>query len=79
MDAVCILLDKKTGWAEAKSIMNNPTQFIESLQNYDKDKIPVRIMKKLKKYVEDPKFVPDLIAKKSQAGKSICMWVLAMD
>lgn len=59
--------------------MNNPGQFIESLQQYDKDKIPARIIKKLKKYVEDPRFVPDLIAKKSVAGKSICMFVLAMD
>ena len=31
MDAVCTLLDKKTGWAEAKQLMNNPAQFIESL------------------------------------------------
>jgi len=36
-------------------------------------------LKKLKRYVEDPKFEPDLIAKKSVAGKSICMFVLAMD
>jgi len=56
MDAVCVLLDKKTGWAEAKSLMNNPGQFIETLQQYDKDKIPQRLLKKLKKYTEDPKF-----------------------
>jgi dynein heavy chain, axonemal len=28
MDAVCVLLDKKTGWAEAKQLMNNPNAFI---------------------------------------------------
>jgi dynein heavy chain, axonemal len=80
MDAVLVLLEKpKTGWAEAKSIMGNPGQFIETLQKYDKDKIPAKVLKKLKKYVNDPKFEPDLIAKKSVAGKSICMFVLAMD
>jgi len=56
MDAVCTLLDKKTGWPEAKSLMNNPGAFISELQQYDKDKIPSRIIKKLKKYTEDPKF-----------------------
>jgi len=29
--------------------------------------------------VNDPKFVPELIEKKSQAGKSICMWCKAID
>jgi dynein heavy chain len=33
----------------------------------------------LKKYTEDPKFDPELIAKKSVAGKSICMFCIAMD
>lgn len=79
MDSVCVLLDKKTGWDEAKKLMNNPNEFIKMLQSYDKDKIPPRLHKKLKKYTEDPKFEPDLIAKKSVAGKSICMWACAMD
>lgn len=79
MDAVCLLLGKKTGWAEAKQLMNNPGLFIETLQGYNKDTIPQSLIKKLKKYIDDPRFQPDLIAKKSQAGKSICMWVCAMD
>jgi len=33
----------------------------------------------LKKYTLDPKFDPELIAKKSVAGKSICMFCQAMD
>lgn len=79
MDAVSILLGKKTGWDEAKKMMANPGEFITTLQKYDKDNIKESILKKLKKYVNDPKFVPDLIAKKSVAGKSICMWCCAMD
>lgn len=59
--------------------MNNPAEFIRILQAYDKDKIPPRLHKKLKKYTEDARFQPDLIAKKSVAGKSICMWAVAMD
>lgn len=80
MDAVLVLTGSpKTGWAEAKLLMSNPGKFIEDLQKFDKDKIPKAVLKKLKRYVEDPKFEPDLIAKKSVAGKSICMFVLAMD
>jgi dynein heavy chain len=31
MDAVCTLLDKKTGWDQAKKEMANPNAFIETL------------------------------------------------
>lgn len=79
MDAVCVLLDKKTGWDEAKKLMANPNGFIETLKGYDKDNIPAKVLKKLKKYVENPNFEPDSIAKKSVAGKSICMFCIAMD
>ena len=79
MDAVCVLLDKKTGWDEAKKLMANPNGFIETLKAYDKDNIPAKTLKKLKKYIENPAFEPDLIAKKSVAGKSICMFCCAMD
>jgi len=79
MDSVCTLLDKKTGWDEAKKLMNNPAEFIKILQSYDKDKIPPKLHKKLKKFTENPSFEPELIAKKSVAGKSICMWACAMD
>jgi len=59
--------------------MANPGQFIEKLQKFDKDKIPAKIHRKIKKFTENPAFEPDLIAKKSVAGKSICMFVVAMD
>lgn len=79
MDAVCVLLDKKTGWDEAKKLMSNPNGFIETLKSYDKDNIPPRLHKKLKKYTENPRFEPDEIAKKSVAGKSIAQFCVAMD
>lgn len=59
--------------------MNNPGQFIDTLQKYDKNKIPAKTLKKLKKFINDPKFLPELIRKKSNAGESICMWCIAMD
>ena len=37
------------------------------------------ILRKLKKYIENPKFQPDVVEKVSKACKSMCMWVRAMD
>lgn len=45
--------------------MNNPEQFINSLKNYEKDNISEKILKKLKGYVNNPKFDPKLIENKS--------------
>ena len=79
MSAVCLLLDCKENWDEAKKLMNQPEQFINNLKTFDKDNIKESKLKKLKKYTQDPRFVPSLIEKKSQAGKSICMWAKAID
>lgn len=49
------------------------------LKGFNKDNVKESKLKKLKKYVQDPRFVPELIAKKSAAGKSICLWAKAID
>lgn len=78
--AVCFLLDKPESWDEAKKLMNQPEGFINSLKSFNKDNIAPAKHKKLRtKYTNDPKFVPALIEKKSAAGKSICLWVRAID
>ena len=35
--------------------------------------------KKLRKYVEDPQYNPENVAKQSRAAMSLCMWTHAMD
>ena len=37
------------------------------------------MLKKLKKYVENPKFIPETVEKTSKACKSMCLWVRALD
>jgi dynein heavy chain len=78
-NSVCLLLGKKEDWDEAKKLMNNPNEFIESLKKYDKDNIKESLLKKLKKYTGDPRFTPANIARKSGAAKSICEWAIAID
>jgi len=58
--------------------MGNPKEFIEKLKSYDKDNIKEKLIKKLQKFVDDPKFTPENIAKKSGAAKSMCMWARAL-
>ena len=43
------------------------------------DKISELMLKKLKKYIENPKFVPETVEKTSRACKSMCLWVRALD
>lgn len=37
------------------------------------------VIKKLKKYVDDPIYTPESVAKQSRAAMSLCMWSRAMD
>ena len=78
MSAVCILLGEKTEWADAKKLLNK-SDFMQSLVNYDKDKISPKKIKALKKYIDDPDFVPEKVEKSSKAAKSLCEWARAMD
>jgi dynein heavy chain len=72
VSAVCLLLGVKESWDEGKKLMNNPNDFINRLKTYDKDHMKEALLRKLKKYTEDPRFEPAAIARKSNAAKSIC-------
>jgi hypothetical protein len=37
------------------------------------------VIKKLKKYIDDPSYNPETVAKQSRAAMSLCMWTRAMD
>ncbi|GIQ83153.1 dynein heavy chain, partial [Kipferlia bialata] len=78
MEAVCILLGEKPTWDEAKKLMGN-TQFLPNLEKYDKDHIPAKTLRKLRKYIQDPEFVPKKVERVSVAAMSLCMWVIAIN
>ena len=78
MEAVCILFNRKTDWKTAKAFLGE-SDFLKQLQTYDKDSIGDAILKKLKPYIENPKFQPDIVEKVSKACTSMCLWVRAMD
>uniref|UniRef100_A0A7S1X1Q2 Dynein heavy chain ATP-binding dynein motor region domain-containing protein n=1 Tax=Tetraselmis chuii TaxID=63592 RepID=A0A7S1X1Q2_9CHLO len=78
MEAVCILKQEKADWDTAKKMLGD-SNFMRSLMEFDKDNIPDSVVKKLKKYTDDPQFTPEVVAKQSNAAKSLCMWARAMD
>jgi len=55
----------RTDWASAKVLLGD-SNFLKRLYDYDKDNIPEPLLKKLKKYTDNPKFVPDVVEKVSK-------------
>ena len=52
----------KTDWASAKSLLGD-SNFLKRCIEYDKDNISSIILKKLKKYIDNPDFVPEKVEK----------------
>ncbi|KAK1931064.1 Dynein heavy chain 6 [Phytophthora citrophthora] len=78
MEAVCIMLGEKADWDNSKRILSRST-FMSELKEYDKNNIPPVILKKIRKYIENPEFSVEEVKKVSHAAMSLCMWVHAID
>jgi dynein heavy chain len=65
-------------WEAAKKLLGD-TNFMRSLEEFDKDNIPDAVVRKLRRYTEDPGYTPDAVAKQSKAAMSLCMWTRAME
>jgi hypothetical protein len=62
-------------WDTAKKLLNNPSDFLESLLKYDKENIQDGVIKRIEPYIAMEEFMPEAVAKVSKACTSICMWV----
>ncbi|KAL3130871.1 hypothetical protein ABBQ38_000200 [Trebouxia sp. C0009 RCD-2024] len=78
MEGVCILLQEEADWATAKRVLGQP-KFIERLMAYDADNIPDAVLEALQRVVADARFTADQVAKQSNAARSMCLWVRALD
>jgi dynein heavy chain len=93
-EAVCVMLEIKAAripdpedpsrrimdyWGPSQKMLNDP-DFINRLKDYDKDNIPPRVMKELRKtYIPNEAFTPERAAKASKAAEGLCKWCCAMD
>eukprot|EP00727_Mastigamoeba_balamuthi_P003136 m51a1_g1282 putative dynein heavy chain axonemal (4140) ;mRNA; f:131088-144324 len=79
MEAVLILLGTKgdINWAAAKLVLQD-SGFLGRLFKFNREEIPEDVIKRLKKYIDNPLFVPAAVAKHCVAAMSLCMWVRAI-
>ena len=94
MEAVCVMRDIKPDkindpsgsgqkvldyWGPSKKLLGD-MKFLDNLKEYDKDNIPVHIMKKIRtEYTTNPAFDPLQIRTASSAAEGLCRWVQAME
>jgi dynein heavy chain len=64
MEAVCLLLKRKTTWEDAKKKLGE-MDFLDQLKNYDKDRMSNKLVKKVKKYTDMEEFTAEKVAKVS--------------
>ncbi|XP_050530853.1 dynein axonemal heavy chain 6 [Daktulosphaira vitifoliae] len=77
MEAVCLLLNQKTNWANAKVLLGD-SNFLKKLQEYDINNISDYMIKQISPYILNPDFTPEKVATQSKVAKSMCMWVRAV-
>ena len=78
LQGVMTVLKKTPTWEQAKKELGKP-DFLNTLMNYDKDKhLNDELLKKIKKFVDNPDYEPENIGKVSGAAKGLCQWVHAM-
>ncbi|RTG90840.1 dynein heavy chain, axonemal [Schistosoma bovis] len=94
MEAVCVLkgikpdrINDPSGsgkkiedfWGPSKKLLGD-MKFLENLKNFDKDNIPLTIMKTIReRYIPNPDFKPERVAVASTACEGLCKWVIAIE
>jgi dynein heavy chain, axonemal len=94
MEAVCVMKDIKPEkipdpsgsgrmimdyWKSSLKMLNDP-KFLDSLKAFDKDDIPVHIIKKIRTtYMPNPEFKPEKVRNASSAAEGLCNWIIAME
>ncbi|XP_067860662.1 dynein axonemal heavy chain 17-like [Heptranchias perlo] len=80
--AVMILLapsgkvPKDKSWKAAKIMMGKVDGFLDSLINYDKERIPESSLKAFRPFLDNPMFDADFIRTKSIAAAGLCSWCI---
>ncbi|KAJ0394580.1 hypothetical protein P43SY_003858 [Pythium insidiosum] len=77
MQAVCVLLGAPPTWTEALRILAD-IHFLDRLRNFDKDRVDVSLIERVKLYVNHPDFSMENMKRASIASTTLCKWVLAI-
>lgn len=72
----CQILDY---WGPSKKLLGD-INFLKDLREYDRDNIPVHIIKKIRdEYKDHPEFDPNKVRQASSAAEGLCKWVKALE
>eukprot|EP00756_Hemistasia_phaeocysticola_P020741 Hpha_TRINITY_DN15735_c5_g1::TRINITY_DN15735_c5_g1_i8::g.42012::m.42012/K10408/DNAH; dynein heavy chain, axonemal len=77
MDAVAAVLGGKVGWDAAKRLLNE--SLVDRILAVEPEILSDRVLGKLKGYVKDPDFFPDLVRSAAKACGPLCQWVRAVE
>ena len=78
MAAVQTLFGLPTDWAHAKKKLSE-ADFLSQIKTFDKEHLKAKIHKKVKVFIADPSFVPEVVQGQSRAAAALCTWVIAID
>ncbi|KAL0050690.1 hypothetical protein WJX82_005287 [Trebouxia sp. C0006] len=65
-------------WEGSQKLLGE-SGFLQKLQTYDKDNIPPEVIVKIRPYMENPDFEPEVVKKASKAAYGLVSWVRAME
>eukprot|EP00752_Nemacystus_decipiens_P009956 g8879.t1 len=77
MAAVMILMGRGSDWATAKKALGEGN-FLTQIKTFNKDNVSNSLMTKVKKYINNPDFSFENVAKVSSAASALCVWVHAI-
>lgn len=53
--------------------------FLNRLKQYDRERITQDLIEKIRPYIDNPKFEPNVVKYASSAAEGMCKWVRAMN
>ncbi|KAL3161683.1 hypothetical protein ABBQ38_008782 [Trebouxia sp. C0009 RCD-2024] len=65
-------------WEGSQKLLGE-SGFLQKLQTYDKDNIPPEVVAKIRPYIDNPDFEPEVVKKASKAAHGLVCWVRAME
>ncbi|XP_051940421.1 dynein heavy chain domain-containing protein 1 [Hippocampus zosterae] len=78
MDAVLLLFDRPSGWANAKKLFGQCNLY-KCLETFDFYSLTDIQMLQLGELIQNPLFVPECIREVSNACETLCRWILAVN
>ena len=74
-----LLGETDLSWSALRTLLTNSNSFFKSLLNLDLDKLPAKLIIKIKKnWLSKPEYHPEEASRKSQAAGILLRWVSAV-